>query len=264
MLVSDFDYALPPELIAQAPLPRRDQSRLLVLHRDGRVEHRRFSDLPEYLKGETVYLNDSRVLRARVFLIRSTGGKVAALLVRRLADRTWHALLDASGRLQVGERLWIADPSSPPHALHAGGKPLSVLLSAKEEDHWTLVFDVEPDLKTLGKPPLPPYIKRPADWGDDTRYQTVFAARDGSIAAPTAGLHFTPELLAKLHTKRITLHVGLGTFKPVKVEKVEDHQMHAEYYEIPEPPQGRVVAVGTTTCRLLSPRASSSRWSSRS
>src|SRR6185436_8788265 len=171
MLVSDFDYRLPPELIAQAPLPRRDQSRLLVLHRDGRVEHRRFSDLPEYLQGETVYLNDSRVLRARVFLIRASGGRVAALLVRRLAERKWQALLDASGRLKVGERLWIADPSSPQHALHARGKPLSVLLSAKEEDHWTLEFDEEPDLRTLGKPPLPPYIKRPADWGDDTRYQ---------------------------------------------------------------------------------------------
>jgi len=251
MLVSDFDYRLPPELIAQAPLPRRDQSRLLVLHRDGRLEHRRFSDLPEYLRGETVYLNDSRVLRARVFLIRASGGRVAALLVRRLAERQWQALLDASGRLKVGERLWIADPSSPQHALHARGKPLSVLLSAKEEDHWTLDFDEEPDLRTLGKPPLPPYIKRPADWGDDTRYQTVYAAKDGSIAAPTAGLHFTPEILAKLHTKRITLHVGLGTFKPVKVEQVEDHRMHPEYYEIPEPPTGKVVAVGTTTCRTL-------------
>jgi len=251
MQVSDFDYKLPPELIAQTPLPRRDQSRLLVLHRDGRREHRRFSDLPEYLKDEIVYLNDSRVLRARVYLIRSSGGKVAALLVRRLADRTWQALLDASGRLQVGEHLWIADPSSPQHAVHAHGKPLSVQLTAKDADHWTLVFDEEPDLKALGKPPLPPYIKRPADWGDDTRYQTVYAAKEGSIAAPTAGLHFTPELLAKLHTKRITLHVGLGTFKPVKVDKVEDHVMHPEYYEIPDPPQGKVVAVGTTTCRAL-------------
>ncbi len=251
MQVSDFDFKLPPELIAQTPLPRRDQSRLLVLHRDGRREHRRFSDLPDYLKDEIVYLNDSRVLRARVFLIRSSGGKVAALLVRRQAERTWQALLDASGRLQVGERLWIADPSSPQHALHAHGKPLSVQLTAKEADHWTLVFDEEPDLKTLGKPPLPPYIKRPADWGDDTRYQTVYAAKEGSIAAPTAGLHFTPELLAKLHTKRITLHVGLGTFKPVKVDKVEDHVMHPEYYEIPDPPTGKVVAVGTTTCRTL-------------
>jgi S-adenosylmethionine:tRNA ribosyltransferase-isomerase len=251
MLVSDFDYKLPPELIAQAPVPRRDQSRLLVLHRDGRHEHRRFADLPDYLKGETVYLNDSRVLRARIHLIRNTGGKVSALLVRRLSDRTWHALLDASGRLHLGERLWLADPSSPQHGVQSQGKPLSVLLLAKDEDHWTLVFDEEPDLKTLGKPPLPPYIKRPADWGDDTRYQTVYAAKDGSIAAPTAGLHFTPELLAKLNTRRITLHVGLGTFKPVKTEKTEDHRMHPEYYEIPDPPAGKVVAVGTTTCRTL-------------
>src|SRR6185295_8836216 len=251
MLVSDFDYKLPPELIAQAPLPRRDQSRLLVLHRDGRREHRLFSDLPDYLKGEIVYLNDSRVIRARIHLIRNTGGKVAALLVRRLADKTWHALLDASGRLHLGERLWLADPKSPQHGLQSHGKPLSVFLSEKDGDHWTLVFDEEPELKVLGKPPLPPYIKRPADWGDDLRYQTVYAAKDGSIAAPTAGLHFTPEILAKLHTKRITLHVGLGTFKPVKVEKTEDHVMHPEYYEIPDPPAGKVVAVGTTTCRTL-------------
>jgi S-adenosylmethionine:tRNA ribosyltransferase-isomerase len=160
-------------------------------------------------------------------------------------------LLDASGRLQVGERLWIADPSSPPHALHVAGKAPFGPPFRQGGGPWTLDFDEEPDLRTLGKPPLPPYIKRPADWGDDTRYQTVFAAKDGSIAAPTAGLHFTPEILAKLQTKRITLHVGLGTFKPVKVEKVEDHRMHPEYYEIPEPPTGKVVAVGTTTCRTL-------------
>jgi S-adenosylmethionine:tRNA ribosyltransferase-isomerase len=251
MLVSDFDYRLPPELIAQAPLPRRDESRLLVLHRDGQREHRRFSDLPDYLKGETVYLNDSRVLRARLYFIRATGGKVAGLLVRRLEDRTWQALLDASGRLRVGERLWIADPSSPDHALQVRGGPASALLEARTDEFWTVKFDEEPDLRSMGKPPLPPYIKRPADWGDDTRYQTVYAAKEGSIAAPTAGLHFTPELLAKLHTRRVTLHVGVGTFKPVKVERVEDHRMHPEFYEIPDPPSGKVVAVGTTTLRAL-------------
>ena len=121
MKLSDFDYPLPPELIAQAPPPKRDQSRLFVLHRDGRREHRRFSDLPEYLQGETVYLNDSRVLRARIFLIRNTGGRVAALLVRRLEERKWQALLDASGRLKQGERLWIADPARPEFGAQAGG-----------------------------------------------------------------------------------------------------------------------------------------------
>ncbi len=261
MLVSDFDYSLPPELIAQAPLPKRDQSRLLVLHRDGRLEHRRFSDLPDYLKGETVYLNDSRVLRARIFLTRNTGGKVAALLVRRMEDRKWQALLDASGRLKEGERLWIADPARPEYGVQVAGKPLSVFLAGKEEDRWILLFDQEPDLKVLGKPPLPPYIKRPADWGDDTRYQTVYAAQDGSIAAPTAGLHFTPELLAKLDTRRVTLHVGLGTFKPVKVENTDDHRMHPETFEIPEPPTRKVVAVGTTTCRALETWARTGRTS---
>jgi S-adenosylmethionine:tRNA ribosyltransferase-isomerase len=251
MLVSDFDYALPPELIAQAPLPRRDQSRLLVLHRDGRLEHRQFSDLPDYLKGEIVYLNDSRVLRARIFLTRTTGGRVAALLVRRLEGRRWQALLDASGRLKPGERLYIADPDRPQYTVHSAGKPLTVLLAGKEEDHWILEFDEEPDLNALGKPPLPPYIKRPADRDDVARYQTVYASRDGSIAAPTAGLHFTPEILAKLNTRKVTLHVGLGTFKPVKAERTEDHRMHAEAYEIAEPPQEKVVAVGTTTCRAL-------------
>jgi S-adenosylmethionine:tRNA ribosyltransferase-isomerase len=251
MLVSDFDYELPPELIAQAPLPRRDQSRLLVIHRDGRLEHRLFGDLPEYLRGETVYLNESRVLRARVFLTRRTGGRVAALLVHRLADRRWQALLDASGRLKPGESLYIADPDRPQYTIHADGKPLTVRLAERDEDYWILEFDREPDLKSMGKPPLPPYIKRPADAGDDTRYQTVYAAKDGSIAAPTAGLHFTPEILARLNTRKVTLHVGLGTFKPVKVERTEDHRMHAEEYEIPEPPESKVVAVGTTTCRAL-------------
>jgi S-adenosylmethionine:tRNA ribosyltransferase-isomerase len=238
MKVTEFNYSLPPELIAQEPLPRRDASRLLVLHRDGRIEHRRFADVVEYLRGETVYLNETKVLQARVRLVRATGGKVEALLVRRLGDRRWQALLDAGGKLRMGEKLRLENGAY-------------VEICSKEEDRWTLEFEGEPDLSALGRTPLPPYIRRPADARDLERYQTVYAEKEGAIAAPTAGLHFTPEILSHLTTKRLTLHVGTGTFKPVKVETVEDHRMDAEFYEIPEPPAGKVVAVGTTTCRAL-------------
>lgn len=238
MKVSDFNYSLPPELVAQEPPLRRDASRLLVLHRDGRLEHRCFPDVVEYLRGRTVWLNETRVLRARVPMRRDTGGRVEALLVRKLADRRWQALLDAGGKLRVGERLRLED-----------GAAAAIL--AKDGDRWTLEFDAEPDLARLGRPPLPPYIRRPADERDLERYQTVYAAKEGAIAAPTAGLHFTPEILARLETRRLTLHVGTGTFKPVRCENVEDHRMEAESYEIPGPPEGKAVAVGTTTCRAL-------------
>jgi len=124
-------------------------------------------------------------------------------------------------------------------------------VAAKEADRWTLEFDREPDLAVVGEPPIPPYFHRPADARDAERYQTVYAAKEGAIAAPTAGLHFTPEILSRLTTRRLVLHVGTGTFKPVKAENVEDHKMEAEYYEIPDPPAGKVAAVGTTTCRAL-------------
>jgi S-adenosylmethionine:tRNA ribosyltransferase-isomerase len=248
MKASDFDYALPPELVAQAPAPRRDASRLLVLHPDGRIEHRRFPEVADLLAGETVYLNETRVLRARVPLLRSTGGRVEALLVRRLEPRRWLALLDAGGRLKVGERLrW--DGSRV------------VVLAARDDDHWTLDFDAEPDLVRVGSMPLPPYIRRAAGAEDDERYQTVFARTEGSIAAPTAGLHFTPEILSRLRTRRLTLHVGVGTFKPVRCTEVERHRMHPEWYEVPEPPQGPVAAVGTTACRALETWARTGRTS---
>ncbi len=251
MKVSDFDFALPPDLVALEPAPRRDGSRLLVLHPDGRIEHRRFPDVVEYLRGETVYLNDTKVLRARVALLRDTGGRVDALLVRRLEERRWLSLLDAGGRLKVGEELGWGD----------GGR---VRLSARDADHWTLDFDTEPDLARVGRPPLPPYLKREARPEDDERYQTVYARNEGAIAAPTAGLHFTPEILAQLKTRRLTLHVGVGTFKPVRCEEVEEHRMHPERYEIPEPPEGRVAAVGTTSCRTLETWARTGRTSGES
>jgi S-adenosylmethionine:tRNA ribosyltransferase-isomerase len=239
MKVSDFNYFLPPELIAQEPLARRDASRLLVLRRsDGRLEHRAFPDVVSYLRDETVYLNDTRVFPARIRTWRATGGKVDALLLRRLGGGRWTALLDAGGKLRVGEALRVDDRSW-------------ARLEAKDADRWTLAFDEEPDLDRLGRTPLPPYIRREPEARDRERYQTVFAAREGSVAAPTAGLHFTPELLARLRTRYVTLHVGAGTFRPVKAERVEDHRMEPEYYEVPEPPSGPVAAVGTTTCRAL-------------
>ena len=249
MKVSDFDYALPKELIAQEPLPRRDASRLLVLHRaTGRIEHRAFPDIVDLLRGETLWLNETRVFPARLPLLRDTGGRVEALLVRKLDDRRWLALLDAGGRLQPGERLEVDDRRR-------------VLLVAKDVDHWTLEFEEEPDLAKLGKIPLPPYIRRAPVEADVERYQTVFAKNEGSIAAPTAGLHFTPELLSSFDLRRLTLHVGVGTFKPVKVEEPAEHKMHAEYYEIPEPPSAPVVAVGTTTCRALESHARTGKTS---
>ncbi len=238
MKVSEFDYPLPRERIAQEPLPRRDASRLLVLHRNAGIEHRAFPDVVDYLRDETVFLNDTRVFPARLRTWRETGGRVDALLLRRLGDRRWAALLDAGGRLKPGERLRIDDR-------------LWARLAAKDEDQWTLEFDAEPDLDRLGRPPLPPYIRREPDDRDRERYQTVFARHEGSVAAPTAGLHFTPEILSRLRTRCVTLHVGVGTFRPVKVEDVEDHRMEPEYYEVPEPPGGPVAAVGTTTCRAL-------------
>ncbi len=239
MKVADFNYSLPPERIAQEPLPQRDASRLLVLRRpDGRIEHRAFGDIAGYLRGETVWLNDSRVFPARVVLRRGTGGKVEALLVRRLAERRWMALLDAGGKLRIGERLELGEGSG-------------ARIEAKDGERWTLEFESEPDLSKVGRAPLPPYIRRPADARDLERYQTVYAAKEGSIAAPTAGLHFTPEILAGLAVRRVTLHVGVGTFRPVKCENVEDHRMEPEAYEIADPPDGKAVAVGTTTCRAL-------------
>jgi S-adenosylmethionine:tRNA ribosyltransferase-isomerase len=136
-----------------------------------------------------------------------------------------------------------------------------VVLAARDDDHWTLDFDAEPDLVRVGSMPLPPYIRRAAGAEDDERYQTVFARTEGSIAAPTAGLHFTPEILSRLRTRRLTLHVGVGTFKPVRCTEVERHRMHPEWYEVPEPPQGPVAAVGTTACRALETWARTGRTS---
>ena len=236
MKVSLLDYELPPELVAQHPAERRDESRLLVYERaSGEVRHRRFRDLPEELpEGALVVVNDTRVVPARLKLRRETGGAVEVLLVERLAGEEWEGLARPSRKLRAGDRL------GPVRLL----EPLG-------EGRWRLRLHGRPD----GEMPLPPYIHERLD--EPERYQTVYARAEGSAAAPTAGLHFTPELLARLDVERVTLHVGLDTFRPLAVDDLADHVLHGERYEVRPEAWERirsapeVVAVGTTTVRTL-------------
>jgi S-adenosylmethionine:tRNA ribosyltransferase-isomerase len=237
MKSSELDYELPPELIAQRPLTRRDRSRLLVYERaTGAVRHRRFFELPEELApGTLTVVNDTRVLPARLRLRRPGGGEAEVLLLERLgADGVWEGLARPSRRLRTGQRLGPVE-----------------LLEPLGEGRWRLRLEGEP----AGDAPLPPYIAEPL--ADPERYQTVYAEHQGSAAAPTAGLHFTPELLAKLDVERITLHVGLDTFRPVSSADLADHELHSERYEASEHARSRVraahrvLAVGTTTVRVL-------------
>jgi len=279
--VADFDYDLPPDLIAQHPAARRDESRLLVLRRDsGATEHRRFGDIAEYLDaGDLLVLNDTRVLPARLVGRRATGGRVEALLVAPVVGGasssrvTWRAMLKGSGRVKPGERLSFE-----------GGALAGIFKGRLPDGQAELAFDLGHDglmaaLQRVGRAPLPPYIKRPNDdpdrEADLARYQTIYARRPGAIAAPTAGLHFTPEVFAALDAAGVrratlTLHVGLGTFKPVTAERVEDHVMHAEWFELPAAAAEaiaaaraagrRVVAVGTTATRVLETVARQGPW----
>ena len=232
MDTSELDYDLPPELIAQHPAARRDASRLLVVERgNGAVRHRRFSDLPDELHGELVVVNDTRVVPARI-PIESPRGEV--LLVERIEGDLWEGLARPTRRLKAGGRY---GPVELVEHLGAG--------------RWRLRLSGEP----AGETPLPPYITEPLR--DPERYQTVYASAAGSAAAPTAGLHFTEELLGRLDVARVTLHVGLDTFRPVGEERLEDHSMHGERYSV-EPAAwerirgaARVLAVGTTTVRVL-------------
>ncbi len=230
-----LDYELPPELIAQQPAARRDASRLLVYRSDsGAVEHRVFSELPELLAGELVVLNDTRVVPARLRLQRATGGFVEILLVDQVEDGLWEALVRPARRLRRGERLGPAE-----------------LLQPLGDGRWLVRHEGIP----TGEVPLPPYIRAPLH--EPERYQTVFAEADGSAAAPTAGLHFTRELLGLLDHVSLTLHVGLDTFRPVKAERLEDHELHGERYRVDPEAWGRiadatrVLAVGTTSVRVL-------------
>jgi S-adenosylmethionine:tRNA ribosyltransferase-isomerase len=232
MDLTELDYELPPELIAQHPAERRDASRLLVYEREtGAVRHRTFAELPEELRGELVVVNDTKVVPARI-PISSPRGEV--LLLERLGDGTWEALARPTRRLRAGRRYGTVE-----------------LLEHLGEGRWRLRLDGEPD----GLTPLPPYITEPLE--DASRYQTVYAREPGSAAAPTAGLHFTPELLARLDPVRVTLHVGLDTFRPITAGRIETHQIHGERYDVEQRAwerireAERVLAVGTTTVRVL-------------
>lgn len=258
MLTRDFDYDLPPESIAQHPAPR-GESRLLVLDREGPDRHRRIRDLPELLRpGDLLVLNDTRVIPARLYGTRAGGGggRVEILLVERTGEREWDALLKPGRRARPGTGIEL-EPGLTAEVIDRG-----------EEGRFRLRFSeaIEGHLDRLGHIPLPPYIGRPDEAADRDLYQTVYAREPGAIAAPTAGLHFSRELLdeiaaAGIETARVTLHVGLGTFKPVKVERIEEHRMERERYEVSEEAaeairrtrarQGRVVAVGTTVVRTL-------------
>ncbi|HUB08123.1 MAG TPA: tRNA preQ1(34) S-adenosylmethionine ribosyltransferase-isomerase QueA [Myxococcales bacterium] len=256
MALSDFDYPLPAELIAREPLPERDASRLLRLPRSSSdpFEHRTFRELPTLLEpGDLLVVNDAKVVRARLRGHKAvTGGKVELLLDRPLAGGRWLCLGQAAKSFAVGQELAL-------------GEGLRARIEEVRGGGWLSVWiDGDPfGGLAHGELPLPPYLERPPTPEDDERYQTVFAAAAGAVAAPTAGLHFTPRVLAALaqrgvRVERLTLFVGAGTFLPVRTERIEDHRMHPERYEIPEAlaravadAPGRVVAVGTTCLRAL-------------
>ena len=259
MKTSDFDFYLPEELIAQTPLERRDASRLLTLDKHtGAVEHHHFYELPKFLRPEDcLVLNDSRVLPARLIGRRPTGGACEVLLLVDKGDKCWECLVRPGRKLKPGAQVIF------------GEGELTASIEEELEDGKRLVrFDYQgiflEILEHLGKMPLPPYIK--AELQDNERYQTVYSKVVGSAAAPTAGLHFTPELLSEIRDMGVkicyvTLHVGLGTFRPVKAEDIQDHEMHSEFCMISQETAdtinktkktgGRVICVGTTSCRTI-------------
>jgi S-adenosylmethionine:tRNA ribosyltransferase-isomerase len=262
MLVKEFDYHLPAELIARYPAPQRDASRLLLLNRAShQVSEDQFRNIAAHLaSGDLLVMNDTRVMPARLFGTRDTGGKAEVFLVRRTEDAAerWSCLLRASKKFRDGQLIHLAGGMKATVCGRADGESWLVEFAGAEPfDEW---------LEREGRIPLPPYLQREDDADDQERYQTVFSRAPGAVAAPTAGLHFTRELLAELVAKGIriaylTLHTGLGTFQPVRVERIEDHRIHTERYSIPAATAeeirsartrgNRVVAVGTTTTRTL-------------
>lgn len=253
MRLSDFDYNLPQELIAQYPLEKRDEARLLVLNRaEQSIEHRIFKDITDYLlKGDLLVVNNTKVLASRIVGRRVTGGRVEFLLLRRKEGLTFDTLIKP-GRIKIGEKV-----------LFNSGK-ISGMVSGKGE--ITFCAPTVQAVYGLGVMPLPPYIKREPVSADSIYYQTIYAEKEGAVASPTAGLHFTRELLSSItlrgvNTAYLTLHVGYGTFKPVKIDNITEHKMEEEYFKIDDEAarlieaarkgKGRVIAVGTTSCRSL-------------
>ena len=260
MELTDFNYDLPEELIAQDPLLKRSDSRLMVIHRDtGEIEHKHFSDIIDYLDpGDCLVINDTKVIPARLMGVKDeTGASIEVLLLRNKGDNVWETLVRPGKKAKIGTVISFGDgllKGEVVDIVDEGNR----LIKFSYEGIWEEVLD------RLGEMPLPPYITHKLQ--DKNRYQTVYAKHEGSAAAPTAGLHFTEELLQKIKDKginiaRVTLHVGLGTFRPVKVEKIEEHHMHSEYYIIPDETAElinktraagkRIISVGTTSTRTL-------------
>jgi len=265
MLVSEFDYELPEELIAQTPAQKRDMSKMLVLGKDGNIEHKHFYDIVHYLgENDVLILNNTKVIPARLYGYKDTGAKIEIFLLKQKENKQWEVLIKPSKRVKEGVGVNISDSLSA-----------TVLHPLEDDGKWLVQLHYEGDiygvLSQVGNVPLPPYIERKMTSEelkklDYDRYQTVYAKHEGSVAAPTAGLHFTPEILEKLKAKGVeigfvNLTVGLGTFRPVKCENVLDHKMDSEEYHIPKETaelinrakkEGKnIVAVGTTTVRTL-------------
>ncbi len=268
MHINHFEYHLPEDLIAQHPADKRDASRLLVVDRKtGKLDHRHFYNILEYLNpGDCLVMNNSKVIPARLFGVKEiTGAKVEFLLTKRVRDDIWEAMVRPGKKLHIGDRVSFSE----------NGSMSAKILEHGEGGTRLVRFEYEGDfhelLEQIGKIPLPPYIERESEEEDRERYQTVYCKEEGSVAAPTAGLHFTEELIDKalqkgVKTAFVTLHVGIGTFRPVKCENIEEHKMHFEEYHIDESNAaiinetksagGRIIAVGTTSVRTLESAAS--------
>ena len=258
--LEDFDFELPEELIAQYPIQKRDESRLLVLNKDkGSIKHEKFSNLPDLLKPDDLLVfNNAKVINGRIFAKRQTGSKIEFVLVEKLSDSEWLAVCNRTKRLSVGEKLFCNNDDS-----------ITIEIIDKIDDHLKIKFNqIITDflLEKIGNIPLPPYIKRDSESIDASRYQTVYASKSGALAAPTAGLHFTSELIDSLSRKGIgieylTLYVSLGTFQPVRHSNLDLHNMHSESYSLDEKTANiinearksarRIIAVGTTSLRVL-------------
>ncbi len=259
MQLSDFMYDLPEERIAQTPVEPRDTSRLMVIHRnDHSIDHKHFYDIIDYLNpGDVLVINETRVIPARLLGEKPTGGACEILLLKQLAPKKWETLVRPGKKLKPGAQV-----------IFGGGKLVATIVETTADGGRIVDFECEGSMEAaldeLGEMPLPPYIHEKLENRD--RYQTVYARQEGSAAAPTAGLHFTPELMEKIRAKGVEivpvlLHVGLGTFRPVKVDNIEEHEMHSEYFEVTEEAAerinaarergNRVIAVGTTSVRTL-------------